>query len=181
MLKLLKYFVNIFSKKNTDLNTSNISNDPIDVQDLLNMNEEDSTLLDEMHPATNEHAVVVVDDVACHMYLFSSDQSMRSVWVDNVVKAPDDMLSQESRLIHGKSPANPAPYCKSIYPSVDLNNLRFVWSMDGNSVLLVSKHNLPLALIAKDCEIGFSSAAKQDSIFAKVLEPNTKLLKEFII
>jgi suppressor of fused protein SUFU len=99
-------------------------------------------LFEEVSPFGNIQAVVEVESQACYFYLFgapSTEFGMRSVWVRNLVAAPEGLDVAAMRA--GRAPLNPRAYTLDPHGSRAPRpaDLRVVWFAEGNGAALLER------------------------------------------
>ncbi|MEM9193238.1 MAG: hypothetical protein AAGF12_28950 [Myxococcota bacterium] len=105
-------------------------------------------LLEAPSPHGNAHAVVEADERCVYFYLCGAnpDFGMRTCWVRNLVRAPEDVDWNVAQ--QGQAPLNPAKHCRAPLGSALplARDLGVVWLPEGNGIALYEKSTL-LAII----------------------------------
>lgn len=135
------------------------------------------TLFEEVGPLGNVQAVVECDKRACYFYLNGADDTdfgMRSVWVRNLVAAPEDLDVAAMR--RGDPPLNPMRHCRTpagLKPP-RAKDLRVVWLPEGNGAALLESNEIIAAIPPWSGEGGFHGYARDavgEGPVAWALEP----------
>lgn len=125
----------------------------------------------ETSPYGSVEAVIEQDDQVAYLYLRGVENSsfqMKSCWIRNFVKAPDEL--DRNRLSAGLAPTLPAPMCQNPEPGarLDEKQLRIVWFEEGDGAALLENEEL-LAMIPASTGSeqfdGFARDCKRDSPF----------------
>ena len=123
----------------------------------------EKTILEDVSPLGNVQAVVECDGRTCYFYLNGADDidfGMRSVWVRNLVTAPEELDVAAMR--RGDPPLNPRRHCRSPAGSKPPreNELRVVWLPEGNGAALLESNEIIAAIPPWSGENGFYGYAR---------------------
>ena len=134
-------------------------------------------IFEDINALGNVQAIVECDRRTCYFYLNGADETdfgTRSVWVRNLVAAPQELDVAAMR--RGDPPLNPRQYCRTSSGSKAPreNDLRVVWLPEGNGAALFESNEIVAAIPPWSGEGGFHGYARDalgEGPLAWALEP----------
>ena len=121
------------------------------------------TILEDVNALDNVQAIVECDGRTCYFYLNGADDTdfgTRSVWVRNLVAAPEEL--EVAAMRRGDPPLNPRRHCRSAAGSKPPRegDLRVVWLPEGNGAALLESNEIIAAIPPWSGDGGFHGYAR---------------------